>query len=362
MDSIQTFQQQLVEPKNNIIKSTGINLHNKRVSPLWRLPTEVLSQIFCHCLWQILGPHGLNPIWPSQRIAPMLLTRVCRRWREIAMGMPNLWCMLYVEVEDRNWQQAAVFYDSWLKRARGRPLSLKLQFYTDDHWTKLECLLQPYVNQISALYVDLCHYDTPELTMFTGFLALEEMFVYVNDDIAGGDAVPASISRSFSQLPPSLNNFTVSGLLFGSDDFPSCNPIWAHLTTLEIEIWQPDGVLHLLRLAPNLSSLTIIVIFDVFRALTESFTHTKLQTLQIICESFLGTEPQFSEPLNALSLPTLRVLAVSDVLEWPHEEFKAFLVRSECPLESLTVSDDVLTDEERVEYAALLPSLYFVSR
>ncbi|KAG1882396.1 hypothetical protein F4604DRAFT_1678398 [Suillus subluteus] len=357
MDGIQAFQQQLIEQKNGIIES--INLHNKLVSPLC-LPTEVLSQIFCHCLPQIRGPEGLD--LPSKLIAPMLLTRICRRWRDIAVGMPNLWCKLYVEVDDGNWQQAAFFYDSWLKRARGRPLSLKLQFYADDHWTKLQCLLQPYVNRISSLCVDLCHHDAPELNMFTDFPVLEEMLVFVNDDISGGDAaVPASISRSFSQLPPTLNSFAVSGLLFGFDDLSSCNPLWAQLTTLEIEIWQPDGVLHLLRLAPNLSSLTIIALFDNVQALTEPFTHTKLQILQITCESSFNTDPPFCDLLNALSLPTLRVLAIRDVPEWPHEEFKAFLVRSECSLESLNVLDGVVTDEQRAEYAALVPSLSFSS-
>ncbi|KAG2037881.1 hypothetical protein BDR03DRAFT_831810, partial [Suillus americanus] len=87
VDDIHTLQQQLVEQKNKIIES--INLHRRLVSPLWRLPTEILSQIFCHCLPQIPEPHELQP--PSTLTAPMLLTKICRQWREIAVGMPNLW-------------------------------------------------------------------------------------------------------------------------------------------------------------------------------------------------------------------------------------------------------------------------------
>ncbi|KAG1830968.1 hypothetical protein DFJ58DRAFT_617144, partial [Suillus subalutaceus] len=78
MDGIHTLQQQLVEQKNKIIES--INLHKRLVSPLWRLPTEVLSQIFCHCL----------PPIPKLAV-PMSLTRICRRWREVVVDMPNLW-------------------------------------------------------------------------------------------------------------------------------------------------------------------------------------------------------------------------------------------------------------------------------
>jgi hypothetical protein len=64
---------------------------------------------------------------------------------------------------------------------------------------------------------------------------------------------------------------------------------------------------------------------------------------------------------KSCSLPSLRVLAYEGV-EWPHEEFKAFLARSECPLESLITSEEDVTDEQRAEYAALVPSLQFVLR
>ncbi|KAG2035479.1 hypothetical protein BDR03DRAFT_962342 [Suillus americanus] len=227
MRGIITLQDQLLNQKKKIIES--INLHKRLVSPLWRLPTEVLFQIFCHCLPPISKLGKLQP--PSKLTVPMSLTRICRRWREVVVDMPNLWCVLSVEVDDRNWQKAAFCYDSWLKRARGRPLSLRLQFHAEDDSTKLQCLLQPYTNQISSLTIDF---------------------------------------------------------------------------------YRPDILL------------------------------------------------KFCDLLDALSLPILRILAVHDVPEWPHEQFKAFLARSECPLESLIVSGSVVTDEQRAEYVALVPLLQFV--
>ncbi|KAG2355916.1 hypothetical protein BDR07DRAFT_1340357 [Suillus spraguei] len=361
MDGIQTLQQQLFEQKNGIIES--INLHKRLISPLWRLPTEVLSQIFYHCLPQFSDLNELQ--LPSKLSAPMLLTRVCRLWREVAVGMPNLWCMLSVEVDDRDWQPVAFCYDSWLKRARGRSLSIRLGFHADGHWSKIQCLLRPYVNQISSLRVDIWYpdHDEPELNMFANFPALEEIFmnvyVYHRSFTDDGDAT-ARISRSFSQLPLTLDSLAVSGLLFGSHHLSSCNP-WAHLTTIKIEIWQPDGVLQLLQLAPNLSSLTVIIFFDYVQEALEPFTHTKLQTLHITRDCYINTDvgPQFCDLFNALSLPTLRALAVHNIPKWPHEEFKAFLARSGCPLESLIVSDNAVIDEQ-AEYVALVPSLQFV--
>lgn len=291
----------------------------------------------------------------------MLLTRICRRWREVAVDMPNLWCMLFVAVTDRNWQQVAFCYESWLKRARGRPLLLSIRVYEDDHPAKLQRLLQPYVNQVSSLSVNLRRSDAPELNMFTDFRALQEMIVCVDDDITDSEAfLPASMTRSFSQLPLTLDNFTVSGCLFGDDDFSSCNPVWARLTTLDIEIWQPGGVHHLLQLAPNLSSLTIVLAFDVVQGeVLPLFTHTKLQTLKVRCEpTYHDDHSHPCELFNGLSLPALRVLYVSGARVWYHVDFTAFLARSECPLESLIITGNMMTEDDRAEYLAVVgPSL-----
>ncbi|KAG2035472.1 hypothetical protein BDR03DRAFT_830267, partial [Suillus americanus] len=87
MDGIHTLQQQLVERKNKIIES--IDLHKRLIPPFWHLPIEILSQIFCQCLPQIPEPREFQA--PSKLTVPVLLTRICRQWREVAVGMPNLW-------------------------------------------------------------------------------------------------------------------------------------------------------------------------------------------------------------------------------------------------------------------------------
>ncbi|KAG1797258.1 hypothetical protein EV424DRAFT_1280114, partial [Suillus variegatus] len=49
------------------------------------LATEVLCHIFIHCLPQT------DYMLPNSKSPPMLLTRICRRWREVAVDMPLLW-------------------------------------------------------------------------------------------------------------------------------------------------------------------------------------------------------------------------------------------------------------------------------
>ncbi|KAG1774385.1 hypothetical protein EV702DRAFT_930338, partial [Suillus placidus] len=83
-------------------------------------PTEVLSHIFVYCL-----PED-ECLSPASRLALILLTRICRRWKEVIVGMPSLWCSLRLEVEHDDWQRRVFCYEAWLKRTLGRPLSLAL--------------------------------------------------------------------------------------------------------------------------------------------------------------------------------------------------------------------------------------------
>ncbi|KAJ7641254.1 hypothetical protein FB45DRAFT_785265, partial [Roridomyces roridus] len=55
-------------------------------SVVFTLPNELISEIFCHFIpeYPLCPPHmGLS--------SPTVLTHICRRWRQIALGTPELW-------------------------------------------------------------------------------------------------------------------------------------------------------------------------------------------------------------------------------------------------------------------------------
>ncbi|KAG1874359.1 hypothetical protein F4604DRAFT_740487 [Suillus subluteus] len=120
VDKTNHLHRQLTEQKEKIISS--IMSYKNLVSPLWRLPSEVLSHIFVHCL-----PED-KYLSPALELAPVLLTRICRRWREVAVGTPSLWCRLEVPWVPRTQQGLSfrVCLHIWLQRSQGRPLSLAL--------------------------------------------------------------------------------------------------------------------------------------------------------------------------------------------------------------------------------------------
>ncbi|KAG1788481.1 uncharacterized protein HD556DRAFT_860235 [Suillus plorans] len=354
MDSVKNHHQQVVERKEKIMQS--MNLHKGLLSALWRLPTEILSQIFNHCLPETI--FLLSPL--SHRVeAPILLTRICQRWKDVAVGTPDLWCRLYVEADDEGWEQAAFCYDLWLKRSRGRPLSLELGYH---YPTKLRGLLQPHMRRIKFLRVDVEYFRDRHPHLFaTDLPALQELTIngMVNHDIP-------PIAQFISRLPSTMRSLKLNIIpCFRIEHLSSLGSVWAYLTDVQIAVCNPNAFLHLLQLCPNLSSLNVPISSDRKEPM-ESFTHTKLQSLCIILhDSPLLTRP-LSDLFNAVSLPNLRALEVSRTSphgsSWPHEDMQALLARSKCPLETLTIGGrSTITDAQRAEYVSLIPSLEAVN-
>ncbi|KAG1897096.1 uncharacterized protein F5891DRAFT_921844, partial [Suillus fuscotomentosus] len=237
MDDIKNLRQQLVERKENIIQS--MTFHKGLRSALWRLPAEVLSQIFHYYL-----PED-KYLSPESKLAPTLLTRICRPWRDVAVDMPSLWCRLHVK-----FNQAVFHYDSWLKRSRGRPLSIALERY--DSTALLGDLLQPYMDQISFLSIHFsCKVGKPQL-FIKDMPALRELVIRRMDE---RDIL--TIAECISQPPSTMHVLDIMYAPFDINLLSSLDPVWAHLTQVKISFCRQDAFLHLLRSCPNLFSLTV---------------------------------------------------------------------------------------------------------
>ncbi|KAJ7049990.1 hypothetical protein C8F01DRAFT_718781 [Mycena amicta] len=67
-----------------------VEAHNALVSPLRRMPLDILQEIFVACL-----PTERNCVMSADE-APILLGRICSAWREIAYNTPRLWAKLHI--------------------------------------------------------------------------------------------------------------------------------------------------------------------------------------------------------------------------------------------------------------------------
>jgi hypothetical protein len=312
----------IVDGQHKRDKIHSVDLHEGLGPAISRLPVELLFEIFVYTLLpfdEFLLPSKLRP--------PMLLTRICRRWREVAVGTPNLWCRVFsgpMSSHHRHRKREAFCYNTWLKRSRGLPLSLALTCFPNP----LIGVLQPYTNQISSLRIVYCAAtdalllnDLPALQVLTVDRHIS-VYHFRGSDIARSILNHSSTLRSLKVTEPSF--------IFNLADFdPLNNSRWPYLTHIEITVRQQNTLLGILQQAPNLFSAKISIHLEYTMSLplpAEPYTHTKLQLLHINCPRALPSPPNL---LNALSLPALREFTANFVWTWwPHEEFKAFLARS----------------------------------
>jgi len=288
---------------------------NTHASLASRLPTEVLCIIFFLSL-----PHT-GHLLPISQSSPMLLTRICRRWREVSEVIPLLWCKLSITVDETNIQQSVFCYDSWLKRTRGHPLSLQITC-TRYSCSFLRPLLQPYSNQISSLEIRFDN-SMEKQTVLNNLPGLQEPRVNMTSNL--------SILRCTLPIPQlsSLRTLEFKGISNSNfDSLPDLDPIWARLSNLTLDSYEHDAVIRLLRLAPDLSSLTICLLLG-YALRLEPLTHTNIQSLSIkasrgyyhTCSRHHLRMPVVTNFLNALTLPNLRVLDVHS-RSWTGEELK----------------------------------------
>ncbi|KAJ7633663.1 hypothetical protein DFH06DRAFT_938908, partial [Mycena polygramma] len=93
------------------------------------IPPEIISHIFLNCL-----PTAEHPARPSPVAPPLLLAQVCHHWRKIALSTSELWSSVYLlfpsltrDKEKLRNEKALTLLETCFRRAKGRPLSLKMR-------------------------------------------------------------------------------------------------------------------------------------------------------------------------------------------------------------------------------------------
>ncbi|KAF7357912.1 hypothetical protein MVEN_00837600 [Mycena venus] len=115
--------------------SAYVEGHKALMSPIRRLPLDILEEIFGACL-----PTNRNCVMSAEE-APVILGRICSSWRAISLATPRLWSRLHI-VEPRSPEpsnslntsrrlQRLEVANSWLRRSGECPLSISLDSSAD---------------------------------------------------------------------------------------------------------------------------------------------------------------------------------------------------------------------------------------
>ncbi|KAF8433056.1 hypothetical protein L210DRAFT_427098 [Boletus edulis BED1] len=131
-------------------KSVLSNLHTPwNTHPfIFRLPTEMLEDIFIRCASDYHYKHDGRPIWAAP--SWVNVSYVCHHWRHVALNCPTLWTYLFIT--SRRWREALL--------ARSRQASLKIRgnllaLPDESRWLKMVETVMDHVERIQELRLKL---------------------------------------------------------------------------------------------------------------------------------------------------------------------------------------------------------------
>ncbi|KAL0574009.1 hypothetical protein V5O48_007953 [Marasmius crinis-equi] len=271
-----------------------IDRHRMLLSPFRRLPVDLWGEIFV----QALPSNEYNLPGRTLKDAPLLLTTVCRTWRDIALRTPRLWNGIHVYFPRQHRRHRAVQLSSllrvrkegvkaWLDRSGSLPITLSLAIGPDSDGPDLSDpdrleldavlssffeLLVQYCRKLQAIKLthELDELPTTIWQPLTGLTPndlplLEDVRVrgalFSYNPSTWTVAAPTPLAQLLRKLP-GLRKLHISGEALGSVlDLELLS--WSSLTDLHLASYQITNLSSLMaRLAgscPSLSSLYLSI-------------------------------------------------------------------------------------------------------
>ena len=366
---------------------TAANQHQALISPLRRLPPELLQVIFVWCL-----PIHRNAVMHVSE-APVLLGRVCSQWRRISLSTPEVWSSLHIvppninllnlESSRSRFKRKRELIEMWLGRSGACPLNISFVWVANESENEIQLcasLLEALVPMCGRWH--MLDFQVP-LKMFKPFVGLtvkdvpmlEGLSLLDNRAPLGIDVVdewPESLV--FAQSATNLKSFALT-FFSGGLRLPSIP--WHQLTTLFLEastsffFHDSREMLSTLAQCVHLQSCTLkfalsyTAFIPNFEKLDLPITLPQLQVLCLDGDQCLQNTFHMSNTLINLCAPKLRKLEIfgrsgrvaEKVAPEPVLAIKMLLERSKCPLETLTVESLSLLPEEFIDCLRLVPSL-----
>ncbi|KAJ7038929.1 hypothetical protein C8F04DRAFT_1392738 [Mycena alexandri] len=298
-------------------------------SPAQALPVELTCEIFLHCI-------SVSPIAPNASPSrplddpPVLLTKICRKWRLIALSMPSLWSDVQLEFGGRRGLRVAYidswwnsFLETWFSRAQQQPLGITISNLnpTDpDSDPALFGLLDNHRHRWRNLAINLPFMAFRQFSAIDPLPMLERLAI-------GAHNVPREVETPITafQFAPLLNHVSLGcGLRPRYFILP-----WEQLTRLELAAARVEDCLECLRQAPRIA-ICVLEIQD-----TGSPTPIP-PLLRLRSITLSGTDPSII--LQFVAMPGLEDLDIAGTLNSEDlTRMNFFVSRSQCQLRRLRV-------------------------
>ncbi|KAJ7498498.1 hypothetical protein FB451DRAFT_1202097 [Mycena latifolia] len=293
------------------------------VYPVLTLPPEITSEIFVRCLPAAPDQDAVN-----LEEAPLLLMHVCSTWKQIAVSTAALWMALNLNVRRVGPLFPEVF-DTWLTRARGGPLSVKIagplfdSIDDSDGYRFMESFRR-HASGMRSLELNLTVEDFETMaTDRLGFPVLQNLSICLlpnEEDLSVHHSIQlfhdVPILRSVLMLDAPLSFVALP---------------WQQLTKFSGDMYTIDACLEALRFMPNL--------VEFGAPASAPLSHSKIESLTL----FESTSVDWADSVRSgrllkfLTLPGLQALQILGTDGFDKLVLNSFISRSVPPLRKLLV-------------------------
>ncbi|KAJ7605416.1 hypothetical protein FB45DRAFT_1069376 [Roridomyces roridus] len=303
--------------------------HRAVMSPLRRLPNEMLSEIFLRCM-------DFDAPFDPVRNEAWVLARVCRRWRSVASTTSHLWShFIFPQDEYTGRPRARLIprrlWETQLERAYPSPLTIRFPHHAGPE------LLDIFFSAAHR-WKDVVFVNVRD---FTRFVNLGVDFPYLqrlamNDDTPWEPLLPTNApGADLMEAMPALTHLTLS---LRSHRFPRKLQLpWWQLCKYDVGNFQIPHIREILPFLSPGSHLTLRVGNAIVSERDDvAPILTGIESLEIMG----GLQGYRSHPLNILVAPLLKKLLITGIKgEKTHPAaITTFLNNSRCALQHLRIS------------------------
>lgn len=331
-------------PQDHILATTDMICHSTTTKTgkafFDRLPAELLIEIFVHanCLD--------SEISPTKDDAPILLCRICKRWRRIAMDTPILWTEFSVcPSPDSTSSDYMEMMRLFLNLSRHYPLTFENITRTSDELKDVTDSFPLFLSEIDHWYDVYIGLD-PELYLQLlaapiGNNPLLEVLSLSTQDESYLEA---------TQLPSVISKFTRLRKLYVDDSvlLELQGMPWAQLTILHIEAIQTiNECVYILNECSSLVKCHLNVYEPEY---PEPFIPHDiiLPSLELLHLVLAGSDVNVI--LSCLTCPTLVDLYIHYGATLDRSTVMNFLSRSSCTLRGFRLTDSGATEDDIISY------------
>ncbi|KAJ7646527.1 hypothetical protein FB45DRAFT_820989 [Roridomyces roridus] len=340
-----------------------IDSHTALISYPRRLPVDIVREIFVACL-----PTNRNAVMSTQE-APLLISRICSAWREIALTTPSLWASIHVPIDFilSHPVERILALRHWLQLSGALPISLALTPGTHPFAPQFADVLHD-----SAARWGNVEFRTLTFEVLSALATVQTPLLESITVIGHGEFLRHHARQLLLFSAPSLRRLHLHSL--GTEnledfflDLPFCWNNLAHLSLISSgnpghpseSGLSPGTVLKLLRQCPLLVSLIFFPANRNDRADTSLSTSISLPFL----ESFILLDPcmwdlqTIGQLLQKLVTPELRQLHIQTEISSDNHHPLLSAIENIPLLETLFIHRSSFTEPAILQALRTLPDL-----